>query len=100
MENNRIAGMLNGDLVEQLKEYFRTTPKDQQKKDWEEIVEKFGGNQKQPDTFEDELDREAKRFLLHNGSIINNLHREDAINSYIKEAFKSGARWMKEKMTD
>lgn len=38
----------------------------------------------------EEKDKEARRFLMQNGSIIRNLHKEDAINSYIKEAFIAG----------
>ena len=38
----------------------------------------------------EEKDKEARRFLIQNGSIIHNLHREDAINSYVKEAFIAG----------
>lgn len=47
-----------------------------------------------------ELDRAARLFLLHNGSIIHNLHREDAINSFIKDAFKAGSKWKEEKLLE
>lgn len=38
----------------------------------------------------EEKEKEASRFLLQNGSIIDNLHRENAINTYVKEAFVAG----------
>ena len=46
---------------------------------------------------EDEKTKKAAMlFLMHNGSIIYNLHRENAINEYIKDAFIAGAKWQKE----
>ena len=47
---------------------------------------------------EEELKKAAILFLMHNGSIIYNLHRENAINEYIKEAFIAGAKWAEEQM--
>lgn len=52
------------------------------------------------ETSDVELDRAAKLFMLQNGSIIHNLHREDAINSFIKDAFKAGSKWKEEKLME
>ena len=38
----------------------------------------------------EEKDKEARWFLIQNSCIIRNLHKEDAINSCIKDAFIAG----------
>lgn len=48
----------------------------------------------------EEKKREASHFLMENGSIINNLHRENAINSYVKEAFVAGIELGEKKLLD
>ena len=45
---------------------------------------------------DEKIQKAAMLFLMHNGSIIYNLHRENAINEYIKDAFISGAKWQRE----
>ena len=47
---------------------------------------------------DEKIKKAAMLFLMSNGSIIYNLHRDNAINEYIKDAFIAGAKWAEEQM--